>query len=73
MSTTALQLRHADEALHESDWLIEQAHELVSPELWRGISSRTYRQIEQAHEALRRLEEALRVLDHRLPGVGRVT
>jgi hypothetical protein len=60
-----------EEALHESHRLIEKAHVLESPERWRGLSSRSYRQIEEARAALRRLEDALQMLDRRLTGVGR--
>jgi len=59
----------ADEALQASDWVIEKADALESPERWLALSSRTYRQLAQARAALLRLNEALRGLDKRLIGV----
>jgi len=58
----------ANEALHESECLIEKARALESAERWAGISRRTYRQIVDAREALGRLDKALRALDKRLTG-----
>jgi hypothetical protein len=67
--TTPIEVRKADEALQESQWLIEKARALESSENWTGMSRRTYRQIQEARQALRRLENALSALDARLTGV----
>jgi hypothetical protein len=69
-SPTPLQLRQANEALRESQCLIEKARRLESAERWAEISRNTYRQILDAHEALGRLEHALRALNERLHGEG---
>ena len=58
----------AHESLHESECLIERTRALESAERWAGISRKTYRQIADAWEALRRLEEALAALNKRLHG-----
>ena len=67
-NTRAVQVSKANEALHESECLIEKARALESAERWAGISRRTYRQIVDAREALGRLDKALRALDKRLTG-----
>jgi hypothetical protein len=66
---TPIQVRRADDALHESELLIEKARALESFEHRTGMSRRTYRKIQDARQALNRLEEALRALDARLTGV----
>jgi len=63
-----IQVRQADEALQESEALIEKARALESAERWARLSRKTYRQIADAREALGRLEEALRALNRRFHG-----
>src|SRR5690349_3310204 len=65
-----IQVRRADEALRESAFLIEKARAFEWPKRWAGMSSKTYRQIADAREALERLEEALQALDKRFTGGG---
>ena len=72
VSATPVQIRKADEALHESESLIKKARVLESPEQWSGLSRKTYRKIQEARQALHRLDDALRALDARLTGVRRV-
>ena len=63
-----MQLRRADEALHESEALIKKARALESAERWAGLSRKTYRQIAGARDALSRLETALQALNKRFHG-----
>ena len=67
-----LQLSSGIEALVASKRLIDKACTLESPERWRGISRKSYRQILEARATLRRLEEALQLLDRCFTGVRRV-
>jgi len=68
----SLNLLMVDEALQASACLIEKAYVLESGARWRRLSSKTYRQIEETRAALRRLDDALDMLDRRLTGIRRV-